>query len=58
MGSLQMTLLNTHLESTAEFAAERVKQLQSCLKEVAAVANNRTVIYAGDLNLRDKEVLD
>lgn len=58
MGSLQVTLFNTHLESTADFTAERVRQLQFCLNKVAAVANNRTVIFAGDLNLRDKEVIN
>lgn len=57
MGSLQVSLLNTHLESTADFASERVRQLQFCLKEVAAIAHHRTVIFAGDLNLRDKELV-
>ena len=56
IGTLKLTLLNTHLESTADFTAERVNQFQKSLQEIAAVPRNRTVIFAGDLNLRDKEV--
>lgn len=56
IGPLKLTLLNTHLESTAEHAAERVRQLQRSFKEVMATPKDRVVIFAGDLNLRDKEV--
>lgn len=57
IGPLKLSLLNAHLESTADFGAERVKQFQKCLKEIDAIPRSRTVIFAGDLNLRDKEVL-
>lgn len=56
IGPLKLSLFNSHLESTAEFAAERVRQFQRCLKEVESVPGNITVIFGGDLNLRDKEV--
>lgn len=56
IGHLKLTLLNTHLESTADFTAERVRQFQKSLKELQSVERGRTVIFAGDLNLRDKEV--
>ncbi|XP_026275618.1 tyrosyl-DNA phosphodiesterase 2-like isoform X2 [Frankliniella occidentalis] len=57
IGPLKLTLLNTHLESTADHAAERVNQLNKSLKEVTDAAKNRVVIFGGDLNLRDKELV-
>jgi len=55
-GSVVMDLLNTHLESTAEHAEERKKQLEQCLGIVTRRPEANTVIFAGDLNMRDKEL--
>ena len=49
-----MELLNTHLESTAK--CQRMRQLKECFNIVTQRPEDRTVIYAGDLNLRDEEV--
>ena len=51
-----MDLLNTHLESTQEHSDERVRQLEKCLDIVTRRPGDRSVILAGDLNMRDKEV--
>ena len=51
-----MELLNTHLESTAKCAYQRMRQLKECFNIVTQRPEDRTVIYAGDLNLRDEEV--
>ncbi|CAN7984303.1 unnamed protein product, partial [Ixodes pacificus] len=51
-----LTLLNTHLESTAEFAEPRKVQLRRCLRKCIKEPAERSVIFAGDLNLRDSEV--
>jgi len=55
-GSVVMDLLNTHLESTAEHAEERMRQLEKCLDIMTRRPGDRTVILGGDLNMRDKEV--
>ena len=51
-----MDLLNTHLESTAEHADERMRQLEKCFDIMTKRPEDRTVIFGGDLNMRDKEV--
>ena len=51
-----MDLLNTHLESTADHAEERMRQLEKCLDIMTKRPEDRTVILGGDLNMRDKEV--
>ena len=51
-----MDLLNTHLESTQEHSDERVRQLEKCLEIMTRRPGDRTVIFGGDLNMRDKEV--
>ncbi|KAG8187623.1 hypothetical protein JTE90_027033 [Oedothorax gibbosus] len=56
--SLPLRLLNSHLESTAEGADERKVQLKHMLKEVVSTASDNTVIFAGDMNLRDKELTE
>jgi tyrosyl-DNA phosphodiesterase 2 len=48
--------VNTHLESTSEHAAERIKQLKDSFKIVQDFPEDYTVLLAGDMNLRDKEV--
>ena len=52
-----MDLLNTHLESTQEHSEERVRQLEKCLDIMTRRPGDRTVIFGGDLNMRDKEVV-
>jgi len=56
MGSLKLALINTHLESTAEFTAERVQQLKKTFQVAKDMPSDHTVIFGGDMNLRDKEV--
>ena len=55
-GNVVMDLLNTHLESGKEFAAERKKQLEECFGLMSRRSEDRNVIFGGDLNLRDPEV--
>ncbi|GBO35294.1 Tyrosyl-DNA phosphodiesterase 2, partial [Araneus ventricosus] len=52
-----VVLFNSHLESTVEGADERKVQLKQMFKEVLACPADTTAIFAGDLNLRDKEVI-
>ena len=56
IGPLKLQLVNTHLESTRDHASERVKQLKDCFKTAQEFPEQYTVVLAGDLNLRDKEV--
>ena len=56
MGPLKLKLLNTHMESTGEFAEERMNQLGISFKELNETDNSVNVIMGGDLNMRDKEV--
>ncbi|CAL1263402.1 unnamed protein product [Larinioides sclopetarius] len=51
-----LLLFNSHLESTIEGADERKVQLKQIFKEVLACPADTTAIFAGDLNLRDKEL--
>ena len=51
-----MDLLNTHLETTADHAEERMRQLEKCLDIMSKRPEDRTVILGGDLNMRDKEI--
>lgn len=56
MGPLKLKLLNTHMESTGEFAHERMNQLNISLRELSGTDKSVNVIMGGDLNMRDKEV--
>lgn len=58
IGACQLLLLTSHLESTADYAEERKRQLQTGFKKVVAAPSHVNAIFAGDLNLRDKEVVD
>jgi tyrosyl-DNA phosphodiesterase 2 len=49
-------LLTTHLESLASHSSERQRQLKLCFDAVSKAPKDHTVIFGGDLNLRDKEV--
>ncbi len=51
-----MALMTSHLESTAEYSAERVRQLRVALKDMTNAPPDATVVFGGDMNLRDKEV--
>ena len=53
-----MKLLTSHLESTAEYSVERKKQLKIGFDAMQNTPVNCTVVFGGDLNLRDKEVSD
>lgn len=48
--------MNSHLESTTEGSEERKNQLKSVFKRMLNAPEMNTVIFAGDMNLRDKEV--
>ncbi|XP_041469278.1 tyrosyl-DNA phosphodiesterase 2-like isoform X1 [Lytechinus variegatus] len=54
--NMYISLLNTHLESTAPAQAERQAQFQQALGEVQIQDPDRVVIFGGDTNLRDKEI--
>lgn len=56
MGPLKLKLLNTHMESTGEFAEERMNQLRISFEELTETDDSINVILGGDLNMRDKEV--
>lgn len=56
--SSPVTLLTTHLESTKSEKRERVRQLAEVFRVMAESASrSRTLILAGDLNVRDDEVV-
>lgn len=57
MGATKLKLLNSHLESTGDFAEERMEQLRISFHEMTKTDEKVNVIFGGDLNLRDKEVL-
>ncbi|CAG2175408.1 unnamed protein product, partial [Oppiella nova] len=56
IGDVSLCLLNTHLESTKDFADSRVQQLRTAFQEMSQMDSASTVIFGGDLNLRDTEV--
>lgn len=49
--------MTAHLESTADFAKQRMEQLKTCFKEMIDQDPKCLVIFGGDLNLRDSEVI-
>jgi len=52
----QLLLINSHLESTADFAEERMRQLRQAFDQMKGSKASQTVLFGGDLNMRDKEV--
>merc|ERR1719222_1523384 len=56
-GSVKLDLFNTHLESTKDHAEEKGRQLKQCLAQVGSRPTDRASILAGDLNLRDAELV-
>lgn len=57
IGDLKLHLLNSHLESTGDFTRERVEQLKIAFAKMKSGPAATTTIFGGDLNLRDKEVV-
>ena len=53
---MKLCLFNTHLESTAAHASQRIDQLNLAFKHLTSAPADTTCILAGDLNIRDKEV--
>ncbi|KAM5293787.1 tyrosyl-DNA phosphodiesterase 2 [Glossophaga mutica] len=51
-----LCLMTSHLESTRGHAEERKNQLKMVLKKMQEAPESATVIFAGDTNLRDREV--
>lgn len=51
-----VVLLNTHLESMGYSTEVRQVQLRRCFRMCRKEAAEKTVIFGGDLNLRDREV--
>ena len=51
-----MKIMTSHLESTKSHAGERKRQLQAAFKHMQESPSERTIVFGGDLNLRDKEV--
>uniref|UniRef100_A0A8C4TE26 Tyrosyl-DNA phosphodiesterase 2 n=1 Tax=Erpetoichthys calabaricus TaxID=27687 RepID=A0A8C4TE26_ERPCA len=49
-------LMTSHLESTKDHSAERIKQLKTVLKKMNDIPDSAIVIFGGDTNLRDQEV--
>ncbi|XP_033744259.1 tyrosyl-DNA phosphodiesterase 2-like [Pecten maximus] len=49
-------LMTSHLESGEKYSEERVAQLQKAFRVMQKSSQSSTVIFGGDLNLRDKEV--
>ena len=57
-GQTVLELMNTHLESLAEHADERRRQLATCNEIISKVSDARTVILAGDMNMEETEIGD
>lgn len=53
---VNLAICNTHLESTAAYASQRVIQLKMCFDRCRSIPPEWNVIFGGDLNARDTEV--
>ncbi|CAN7989445.1 unnamed protein product [Ixodes hexagonus] len=51
-----LLLMNTHLESMAYSSGVRSNQLRKCFRRCMKEPSDKTVIFGGDLNLRDSEL--
>ena len=56
MRGVPVILMTAHLESTKSFAVERKKQLQASWDRMLHCLPSHTVLFGGDLNIRDHEV--
>ena len=54
---VDICVMTSHLESTAEYSKQRVDQLKRCFKEMLEQDVDDIVFFGGDLNLRDSEVI-
>jgi hypothetical protein len=54
--SVEFVVLNAHLESTKDYAKQRIEQLKQCFNHMLEVNDDVLVFFGGDLNLRDTEV--
>ncbi|CAL1584689.1 unnamed protein product [Knipowitschia caucasica] len=52
----KLCLMTSHLESCKGHAAERMKQLRLVMQRMTDAADDVTVLFGGDTNLRDTEV--
>ena len=52
----KMIFINTHLESMKQFSKERMDQFRIAFEILTNGDENSSVIFAGDLNVRDSEV--
>ncbi|ROK35773.1 Tyrosyl-DNA phosphodiesterase 2 [Anabarilius grahami] len=55
--SQKLYLMTSHLESCKNQSEERMKQLRVILQKMKEAPEDATVIFAGDTNLRDTEVV-
>ncbi|XP_050401717.1 tyrosyl-DNA phosphodiesterase 2 isoform X2 [Patella vulgata] len=53
---IKFSFMTAHLESCKEHSKERMEQLRSAFKKVKEFEKDRTVIFGGDLNIRDTEI--
>ncbi|XP_072303520.1 tyrosyl-DNA phosphodiesterase 2 [Eucyclogobius newberryi] len=53
----KLCLMTSHLESCKGHAAERMKQLRLVMQRVTDAPDDVTVLFGGDTNLRDTEVV-
>lgn len=53
---VDVCVMTSHLESTADFSKQRIEQLRKCFKEIESQNENSLVFFGGDLNLRDKDL--
>lgn len=56
IGKAKIALLNTHLESTADYTTQRREQLKQCFEIAKSFPADYNVLFGGDLNLRDNEL--
>lgn len=54
---LPLCLLNSHLSCCLSGSEKRKAQLRIVFTHILEAPENETVIFGGDVNLRDKEVL-
>jgi hypothetical protein len=55
-GTMKIDLMTSHHESLKQGASERIRQLRLCFRKMLEAPSDRTVLFGGDLNMRDGEV--
>ncbi|CAF4324743.1 unnamed protein product [Rotaria sp. Silwood2] len=56
-GSIEIDLMTSHHESCKPGANERIQQLKLCFEKMVETPANRIVLFGGDLNMRDDELV-